>query len=485
LTATKTGEIHVWDRRTGAWQRAIPDPPRDLLASLQDGLFLPDASGVIFGIGPHVERLDVDSGESHEWIAYPTEDDSERFKLGLMTDMAVSRDSSVAATLNREKPSNAEGLVRLWNVTDGKLRSSIPVTKGTQLSMSLAPDGAVLYAVERRSRGIQQFETIFQLYDTATGLPLRNFGKDARQLLSQTPGVSPDGTQVAMGAFSDVVQLWDIEQGKIDLQLRGPLSGGGVSRTWYSPDGQRLVATVSLGGQIDDSSEVLQVWDLAARRLTHQFEVLTQAIAFSHDSRYLAVAVVDNSVLIYDLAEEHPQLGDDPPPTNEELENAYQQLGGGPHAFMGQLERYDLCLRMVAGGDDTIDFLRPKLLASLEPEQNEIDQWIDALRSEDHAERTTAFQRTSSLGDDFWKKGSTARTAPLSRTEHARLKNAAAQVVEQRRMRLVIHVVRHIGTPKAIELLQDIVATHSGDRSQRKIVDRAREALAELAPSKS
>ncbi|MBX3411515.1 MAG: WD40 repeat domain-containing protein [Pirellulales bacterium] len=481
LTATSTGEIHVWDLRSGEWQRAIPDPPRELLRPLYGAVFLPDATSVIFGLGPHLERMEVADGRSQEWATYPSEEETQRFEHGRLTRRAVSADGSTVASLHRERPSNGDGLIRVWNVADGRLRSSVPVSKDQNVVVCLSPDGSVLYTVASHEQGGYRTNTIIQLYEADTGKPLRQIVTPGWTVFTHAPGLSPDGKQLALGKYGDTVQLWDLAAGKLTSILRGPLSGSAAVHTCFSPDGKRLLAGVQQRKIGSESSDVLQVWDVGERRLTHQFAAMAREVAFSHDSQRLAVALVDNSVLVYDLTQEHPQLGDAAPPTADELEQLYQQVGGGSHAYVGQLERYDLCERMVAGGDATIEFLRVKLLSPLEPEQDELYALVEQLRSEDRAERATASVKLVELGDNFWKSCAKSRQGPLARSDSVRLRSAVAKVPEQRRMRMVLHVVRHIPTPQALELLQEVIAQHAGDRSQRNIVARAQEMLKELA----
>lgn len=91
--------------------------------------------------------------------------------------------------------------------------------------------------------------------------------------------------------------------------------------------------------------------------------------------------------------------------------------------------------------------------------------------------RREAFQLIGSLGDEIWKLSADARTRPLSRSEHGRLRFFVARVPEQRRLQLLIHVIRPIGTENAQQLLEDLIDSHSGDRVERTVVKRARQML--------
>ncbi len=479
LTAMSTGEVYVWDRRSGELKETV-SATQNRLPGAHSAVFLPDGEGVIFGSGANVQWFDVDTGETQDWTTYPAEGDTHRFARGRMTAAAVSRDGSTAVTLNRERVNNTAGILRIWNVADGKLRSSIPVSKETRVQSSLSPDGAVLYAVEQRPRKRYGYDEIIQLYDTSTGEPIRQFEQNEDQAHLQMPGVSPDGKQLAFGDNGDSVQFWDISDGKIISYLYGPLSGGGIIRTWYSDDGKRMAANASLRGKIDDSSEITQVWDLGTGRITHQFEVLSRDLALSPDASQMAVVSTDNSVLLYDLTLEHLKFRDDPPPATEELEAAYQQIGGGPFASMDQQGRYDLYMRMVSGGDATIEFLRSKFFIPLKEERKMVMEVVDQLRSEDDTERLEAVKRVGAMGDDFWKLASTAQDAPLNGASYARLRFLAARIPDQRRIRLILHVVRPIGTPSAKELLNDLIEHHSEDRVQRTEIKRARQMLEQL-----
>jgi WD40 repeat protein/tRNA A-37 threonylcarbamoyl transferase component Bud32 len=124
-----------------------------------------------------------------------------------------------------------------------------------------------------------------------------------KRLQGHTGGVtalafSPDGKQVATASLDRTVKLWDAATGK---ELRSLRHEESVWHLAFSPDGARLASATgdSIPPPLKDGQLAppargpvarVRVWDLAARRVVHTFQVqahYTDRLAFSGDGKRL------------------------------------------------------------------------------------------------------------------------------------------------------------------------------------------------------
>jgi len=105
---------------------------------------------------------------------------------------------------------------------------------------------------------------------------------------------SPDGKLLATGGYTTEAKLWSVESGKLVHKLDcGPNEGG--LRPVFSPDGQ----TIAVGNR----NSVTNVFDVATgkRRLILP-KRMTQELAFHPSGRVLAIAYVDGSIGLWEIA---------------------------------------------------------------------------------------------------------------------------------------------------------------------------------------
>jgi WD40 repeat protein len=201
-----------------------------------------------------------------------------RGQLTPVAGAAFSPDGTLLAT------ASFDGNVRVWDAVDGSVRADIALGADDWASdVVFAPDGTVL------AGACDDSETV-RLWDPRTGGTVASFaiGADATSV-----DFSPDGRLLAVGSWSDTVDLWDVAAGVVTGALEGHESA--VKDVAFSPDG-RLLATACL-------DKKTRVWDVAAgtlrATLTGHDEGVT-AVAFAPDGRLLATASEDGTVRVWD-----------------------------------------------------------------------------------------------------------------------------------------------------------------------------------------
>jgi WD40 repeat protein/predicted Ser/Thr protein kinase len=137
-----------------------------------------------------------------------------------------------------------------------------------------------------------------ELWDVVKGRPLGMLA-GTRQNLSEwvtSVAFSPDGKTLAVGDYSDSIELWDISSRKETAQLTGLANGAECLA--FSPNGQLLAS----GGR----DLIVSLWDVRRRKRIAQLpghKVFTvSAVAFAPDGRTLASCGWDGAVKLWNVA---------------------------------------------------------------------------------------------------------------------------------------------------------------------------------------
>jgi WD40 repeat protein/tRNA A-37 threonylcarbamoyl transferase component Bud32 len=189
--------------------------------------------------------------------------------------------------------------IRLWDVTTGRLRTSLPGHQdNTVTALALSGDGQLLAsAAETFDAQRRVLPGEIKLWDVKTGR-LHSILKGHKSHFITSLRFALDGQTLASTAmYEDVVKLWDVNSGKD----RGSLNTGTGLLT-FSPDGQWLAT--AQGGTVNHPGGYVIVWDVKTGRELTSFKGHTSsvtAMAFRPDGRTLVSGSKDWKVKLWNV----------------------------------------------------------------------------------------------------------------------------------------------------------------------------------------
>jgi RNA polymerase sigma factor (sigma-70 family) len=315
LTAAVSGAIYRWDTATG--KTLTPDAADSAVTGI---LVTPDGSRVIT-CGQY--------GEAHIWDGTNGKH-LRRFQVGRRGTLAISPDGRFLAWPVRDEsaqftyPQTPNWIydgsrIRLYDIAADKVVDRFPGFKGDAHDLAFTSDGKKLVTVDGYGGWVQTWHNdarkvvtvddhggMVRIWDFEAGKEERSFAvvTDAlkkRSFRIEQAGISPDG-KTAVVIYVEVtrdlraagppheMRLWDVATGK---ELSHFHAGNPVFRS-FSPDG-RLVVTAAHG-----------VYEFATGKRVAGFpydpSAYIRAAAFSPDGRYLAIAVPEYRIQIWEVA---------------------------------------------------------------------------------------------------------------------------------------------------------------------------------------
>jgi WD40 repeat protein len=189
-----------------------------------------------------------------------------------------------------------DGTVRLWDPTTWQVRRVLRVSGQDVNWVAYSPDGGTLATAAE--------DGLVKLWDRRTGHEQAVLRGHVREVIAVV--FSPDGRTLATGGEDRSIFLWDRQTRQAVARLEGhPARIQGLA---FAPNGKALASAGF------DTNPGLQrpglafVWDVPTRRLTYtfQFNSVANCVAFSHDSRWLAVAMRYH-VKLFDAVSGHEQ----------------------------------------------------------------------------------------------------------------------------------------------------------------------------------
>jgi WD40 repeat protein len=194
-------------------------------------------------------------------------------------------DGRTVADVRAEGPIRAsgspDGVIRLWDVSTGRLRRCLKGHDGYIHQVAFSPDGKILASVGR--------DSLVHLWNTTTGKETHRLKGHPHAVFSVA--FAPDAQTVASGCDS-CIRLWDAATGKELWNL----SVFRVEALAFSPDGKTLASGCHTQVCLWDASTGKKL-----RELKGHDEKVT-AVAFSRDSKKLASGSLDRTIRLWDLA---------------------------------------------------------------------------------------------------------------------------------------------------------------------------------------
>jgi RNA polymerase sigma factor (sigma-70 family) len=202
-----------------------------------------------------------------------------RFSIGDWAhDLAFTRDGKTLAT-------GADGCVRMWDVTTGKVVHSLDTPGRRILPIALAPDGKTLAA--------GSLDGMIYLWKMPGGLAVRAFRGHEQNICGLI--FSPDGQTLVSGSTDDTLRVWRVATAEECGRLETGTGGDSRSITWpiaFFPD-NRTVAT-------QDMNQRVRLWDVVNRKELPRLDWLPDrlsAVALSPDRTLLAATTEDGPTI--------------------------------------------------------------------------------------------------------------------------------------------------------------------------------------------
>jgi WD40 repeat protein len=218
--------------------------------------------------------------------------------------VVFSPDGQTLAVGSRTESRSRRCRVPLWEVPSGKLRCTLEVGKEHEVSaLQFTPDGKTLatggftrnHEYGKRER-TQDLPSVIKLWDVTTGKVRAEYKQMKGWIFSVA--FSPDGKLLAaggdLGKEVNEIILWDVAKGEQRAALTG--HRGMVRQVVFSHDGKLLASA--------GDDEELKLWDVKTlqevRSLKGHKDSLT-SVAFSPDDSMLASGSRDGTVRLWYL----------------------------------------------------------------------------------------------------------------------------------------------------------------------------------------
>lgn len=312
-SAGRDKTVKIWDAASGKETLTIKDYP----TNVRSALFTPDN-----------KRLLTTTGQWHKkeqkWIGEVRVCDASNGKI-VQTLMGHS-ETIECADLSRAGKHLATGsddrTAIIWDLATGKEVHTLTGHRGPVLGVSFNGDGTRLATAgdiikepkkiddkkkedkkkkdkkdDKKDDGKKEVVepagpgAEIKIWDTATGKEIRTLTGPTRSITSVA--FSPDGKRIAAGSLDGTIRVWDADNGKELLQMKGHEGVWGLA---WSPDGNKIATS--------GWDETIKIWDAASGKelgsiYGHERTVTT--LAFSPNGQRLASGGIDQTINIWNI----------------------------------------------------------------------------------------------------------------------------------------------------------------------------------------
>jgi hypothetical protein len=265
---------------------AAPTPPANLAASPRwviSADFLRDGSRIVTAGG---ESLLYRPGDVVIWKADGSREADLPGHPTAVWAVRVSKDGKVAAT------AGYDGLVKLWDLGEKKLKHDLKKHKGWVRALDISPDGTKLATAGEDGTVV--------LWNTADGAEIKQITAHGGPVTAIA--FAPDGNTIATGGGDKLVKLWETATGNEKGKLEG--HGEALWAVAYAPDGSKLATA--------GADRTIKLWTTADSK---EFATLSghkdwvTSLGFSPDGARLVSGSLDGAVKLWDVAAKGQQEG--------------------------------------------------------------------------------------------------------------------------------------------------------------------------------
>ena len=207
-----------------------------------------------------------------------------------VNDVIISPDGQLFFTAGGTAQANTNKLIKVWSMKTKKLLRTV---KGHSLgitSLAITPDGKTLVS--------GSYDKTIKLWNPQTGKLIRTLNGHTSEVRSIA--ISPDGKTLASGGGSlkdnsdKTVKLWNLETGKLISSIDG--NSNIISFLGFTPDGKYLV---------NATDPKINVWDVNTGKLVNRFSVSdiesVTSVTLGKDSKTVVTTTLDGAVTMWDL----------------------------------------------------------------------------------------------------------------------------------------------------------------------------------------
>ncbi len=180
-----------------------------------------------------------------------------------------------------------DGTLRLSSTDSGDVvRRFNTGSPAAILAVAISPDGT------RIASGSYDQANSLRIWDTNSLMVLDSLSRNSR---FNSVDFSPSGNQLATGSDDGLVQLWDAESGKVDVELSGHTSS--INSVVFSADGNLLAS--------GSDDHTVRLWDLDNQNLLRTLSdgpFGVSSVVFSPSGDLLVSGYHDGNIRVWDVA---------------------------------------------------------------------------------------------------------------------------------------------------------------------------------------